>query len=70
MTVMRSLLLLITVVAAICFPIFFGYGLSAHSFRWMGLGFGFLAFSGALVYLQTKVWRGPVAHEPHHPAQH
>jgi hypothetical protein len=64
MTFVRSILLLITVASAVTFPIFFGYGLSSHSFMWMGLGFGFLAFAGALVYLQARVWTTPV--DPHH----
>jgi hypothetical protein len=57
MTFARSILVLVTVVAAICFPIFFGYGLSEQSFMWMGLGFGFLAFAAALAHLQTRADR-------------
>jgi hypothetical protein len=66
MTFARSIVLLIALVAAVCFPIFFGHGLSTHSFRWMGLGFGFLAFAGALAYLQTRAGsRGGGQAEPH-----
>jgi hypothetical protein len=54
MTFARSIVLLITVAAAVCFPILFGHGLSTHSFTWLGLGFGFLAFAGALAYLQIR----------------
>jgi hypothetical protein len=57
MTVPQSLLLLLTVALAICFPLFLGHALAAHSMQWGIIAFACLAISGALFWVNVKLIR-------------
>jgi hypothetical protein len=54
MTVPQSILLLVTVASAICFPLFLGHAIAAHSMMWALISFAFLAFSAVLFWVNVK----------------
>jgi hypothetical protein len=62
MSFLNSLLLLLTVSAAICVPLFLGHAISAHSVTWAAIGFAFLLLSAVLIFVNVKYVRGPANH--------
>jgi hypothetical protein len=68
MTFPQSVLLLLTVSTAICFPIFLGHAIAAHSLFWAAISFVFLGISAALFYVNVKLVRPPehTTHHAHH----
>lgn len=54
MSFFRSIALITSVVLAVAFALFFGYGLSTRHTTPFILGAAFLAASGVLVFLQSR----------------
>lgn len=58
----RSILLLVSLVCAIIFPYFVGYGLASHHSNWIGYGAVFGVIAGVLFFLQGRMGREAEVH--------
>lgn len=57
-----SVVMLVSILLAVCVPLFFGHGLAAHEPKWFGYAAVCLLLAAVLLFVQKRVIRGGDAH--------
>lgn len=60
-----TVVLLLSIVLAVCVPLFFGHGLAAHEPKWFGVAAGCLVAAALLFLVQRRASTEP-GHLHHH----